>query len=391
MATSPAPREPGPDAAPARLRSFLESRSIGAALLSNPATITWLTGYSAPIESGPSPFEGGPALAWVEDGAVTLIVSDAERADAERAAGGHVADYAGYTLEAPIDAVRHAAEALAGVIARARRGGGEVAIELDTLPGTLLQAAERALGGVRLVAIDNELPVLRAVKSAVEIARLRASLELCDIAHAAARGAIREGVTEIDLWNHVRTAVERAAGGRVPALVDVVAGSRAAEIGGPPTDRPIRAGDAVILDVVLRRDGYWGDTAATWFAGEPVAELRRAWATARTALRQAVDAVRPGVEVRELDTIMRSATATFGASGTYPHHSGHGLGTTYHDPPRIVPYATGTLAPGMVITLEPGIYLPGIGGVRLEDVVLVTDDGSELLSRHLVDGPEVIG
>lgn len=390
MATTPARREPHPEGAPARLEAFLESRSLGAALLSNPGTITWLTGYSAPIESGPSPFDGGPALAWVQGGRVTLIVSDAERAAAD-VFEGHVEEYAGYTLDAPIDAFRHAGDVLASVIAGARGSGRDAAIELDTLPGSLLRVAERALGGSRLIAIDDDLPALRAVKSHAEIARLRAALELCDIAHGAARSGLRAGITEIDLWNHVRAAVERAAGGRIPALVDVVAGSRAAEIGGPPTDRPIGRGDAVILDVVLRRDGYWGDTAATWFAGEPVAELRRAYDTARTALRRAVATVRPGLEVRALDVLLRSETATFGGSASYPHHSGHGIGTTYHDPPRIVPYDTGRLAPGMVITLEPGVYIPGIGGVRLEDVVLVTDDGSELLSRHLVEGPEVVG
>lgn len=381
--------EPDPESASARLGAFLGARSLGSALLSNPATITWLTGYSAPIESGPSPFEGGPVLAWVARGHVTLIVSDAERA-AAGAFDGLIEDYAGFTLDAPIDAFRHAAGVLVSVIARDAGTGGDVAVELDSLPGSLLRAAEGVIGNGRLVAIDDDLPALRAAKSRAEIDRIRAALELCDAAHLAARSGLRAGITEIDLWNHVRTAVERAAGGRIPALVDVVSGARAAEIGGPPTDRAIAAGESVILDVVLRRNGYWGDTAATWFAGEPVPEVRRAYDTVRAALRLAVDAVRPGLEVRQLDALLRSETATFGGRESYPHHSGHGIGTTYHDPPRIVPYDTGRLLPGMVITLEPGIYLPGIGGVRVEEVVLVTDDGHELLSRHLVDGSEVV-
>jgi hypothetical protein len=96
-------RNTDPDSATARLGSFLARRSLGAALLSNPATITWLTGYSAPIESGPSPFEGGPALVWVGDGLATLIVSDAERAAAD-AFDGPIEEYVGYTLDAPLAA-----------------------------------------------------------------------------------------------------------------------------------------------------------------------------------------------------------------------------------------------------------------------------------------------
>ncbi len=371
----------------ARLSTFLASRALDGALISDPATVTWLTGYAPPIESGPSPFEGGPALAWVVDGSLTLVMSDAE-APAARDLGADVREYAGYTVETAVAAFANQAETLEALIAEAPRRG-PVAIEADTLPARLLTVLQRVLPDTTLEPIDRDVAWLRAVKDADEIARIRGALALCDLAHAHLREVLRPGMTELDLWNTIRLAIEAEAGERVPALVDVVSGPRAADVGGPPSARVIEAGDPVILDPCLRRDGYWGDNAGTWFCGPPSADLARAESLARDALRRATDAVRPGVEARELDRILRDTVAGFAPGTTYPHHSGHGVGPTYHDHPRIVPYETARLEAGMVITLEPGIYLPGVGGVRVEDVVLVTDDGCELLTGHLLADPVV--
>jgi Xaa-Pro aminopeptidase len=116
--------------------------------------------------------------------------------------------------------------------------------------------------------------------------------------------------------------------------------------------------------------------------GEPAAELRKIRGIVRGTLRRGTDAVRPGVIAKDLDSLMRNAIRDAGYE-PYPHHSGHGLGVSFHEEPRIVPYNERTLEPGMIVALEPGIYLPGVGGVRLEDVVLVTADGCEVLTRHL--------
>jgi Xaa-Pro aminopeptidase len=111
--------------------------------------------------------------------------------------------------------------------------------------------------------------------------------------------------------------------------------------------------------------------------------LSKAFGIVRDTLRAGIESVRPGVRAFDLDQQMRKSIQDAGFA-PYPHHSGHGLGTTYHEEPRIVPYNTLALQPGMVIALEPGIYLPDVGGIRLEDVVLVTQDGCELLTHHLV-------
>lgn len=364
-----------------RLREYLQSKGISAALLSSPFTITWLTGYSPSIQTGTSPFEGGPALAWYRDGELTLVVNDWE-AGAARAAGAEVRGYVGYSIDEPLAVTARQAAALRGLLKEHAPITGTVAVETNFLPAAISRALPDALPRASTFPVDDDLTPLRAVKSPDEIAKIRAALRLCDLAQADIRANVRPGVSEIELWGSMKARLEIDAGARLPILADLVGGERTAEIGGPPTDYVLKSGDPVIFDVVPRLDGYWGDNAATYFAGETPPALARVYDIVRGALRRGVDAVRPGVKARDLDELLRSAIRDAGHA-PYPHHSGHGLGASYHEEPRVVPYNAMALEPGMVIALEPGIYVPGVGGVRLEDVVLVTPDGAELLTRHL--------
>jgi len=364
-----------------RLEAFRQQQHLEALLLSHPHSLTWLTGYAPPVETGPSPFEGGPALAWLAGDQLTVVLSDAE-AGAARAAGAVVQEYLSYTIEAPIAGTRNQAAALARALAAFRSLKGTVGVERNTLPAPLFEALQAALPSAALQPIDGLLEPLRAVKSPEEIARLRAALALCDLAQDETKKTIRPGVTEIEVWGAVRARLEFQAGSRLPILADFLAGARTAEIGGLPGSYALQAGDAVIADIVPRLDGYWGDNAGTHFVGEPPAELRKIHSLVLETLRLGLSAVKPGVKAGELDALLRGRIRDLGYP-VYPHHSGHGLGASYHEEPRIVPYNPMRLEPGMVIALEPGIYLPGTGGVRLEDVVLVTAAGCEVLTRHL--------
>ena len=364
-----------------RLGIFLKENSLAALLLSHPYSLTWLTGYAPPIETGPSPFEGGPALAWVAGGQVTLVVSDAE-AGAAKAGGAAMQDYLSYTIEAPIAGTRNQAEALGKVLAPFARLKGTVGVERDMLPAPLFEALQSALSSVAFRPVDGLLDPLRAVKSAPELERIRAALALCDLAQEETKKLIRPGVTEVEVWGALKARLEVQAGGRLPVLADFVAGARTAEIGGLPGTYALRAGDAVIADIVPRLDGYWGDNAGTHFVGEPSKELRKIYAVVLETLRQGLRAVKPGLKACDLDAQLRGLIREQGYP-VYPHHSGHGIGASYHEEPRIVPYNQMKLEPGMVVALEPGIYVPGTGGVRLEDVVLVTASGCEVLTRHL--------
>ena len=135
----------------------------------------------------------------------------------------------------------------------------------------------------------------------------------------------------------------------------------------------------IISDLVPRHWGYWGDTYNTCVVGEPTAEQRRLFEGIATALAEGIDNVRPGVRSCDLDASLRKRILRL--NGGYPHHSGHGLGVTWHEEPRMVPYNPLPLQPGMVIALEPGIYFKGSFGLRLEHTILVTDKGAETLAR----------
>ena len=364
-----------------RLEDFRKQHALVALLLSNPHSLTWLTGYAPPIQTGPSPFEGGPALAWVAGGQVTLVLSDAE-AGAAKACGAAVQEYTSYTIEAPIAGLLNQAEALVKLLAAFGSLKGSIGVETNQLPALLQEKLREALPLASFQPLDGLLDRLRAVKSPPELERLRSALALCDLAQAETKRLIQPGRTEIEVWGGVKTKMEIQAGGRLPVLADFLAGSRTAEIGGLPGRYALQPGDAVIADIVPRLDGYWGDNAGTHFVGEPSSELRKIYTIVLETLRRGIAAVKPGLKACDLDALLRGLIRDQGYP-VYPHHSGHGLGASYHEEPRIVPYNKMKLEPGMLIALEPGIYHPGVGGVRLEDVVLVTSSGCEVLTSHL--------
>ena len=257
-----------------------------------------------------------------------------------------------------------------------------VAVELRFLPAALAGIVHESLSGATLRPVDGQLEPLRAVKTPEEIVKLRAALALCDQSQADVQMLLQPGVSEISLWGELKAGLEVQAGGRLPMLADLVAGVRTGEMGGLPGAYVLQEGDPVIADIVPRLDGYWGDICGTHFVGAPSAEMAKIRGIVHDALRRGMDAVRPGVIARDLDAMLRDDDPGVRLR-VYPHHSGHGVGVSFHEEPRLVPYNDMALAPGMVIAIEPGIYLPGVGGVRLENVVLVTQDGCELLTKHL--------
>jgi Xaa-Pro dipeptidase len=356
-----------------RAQDHLRAQGIEQALFASPASVTWLTGFAPPVQLGPNLFAGGPALVWYAGGEWSLIVLDNYAGDAT-ASGCPVVGYRGYTIDAPI--ASH--DALAATL-RATLGGvgGRVGIEERALP--LFLRAE--LTAAELLPIDGALVPLRMVKTAEELAKLRRNFKLIEVGHAEARQAVRPGRREIDVWADIHSAIQRFAGQRVPLGNDCVVGHRKANIGGWPLELEIQSGDSLIVDLSTVLQGYWSDSCATYYAGEPSPRQIAMHQTATAALEFAISLVKPGAVASEIDRRVRQFIADAGYP-VYPHHTGHGVGVSGHEEPRIVPYNDMRLEPGMVIMLEPGIYFPGETAVRLEDALLVTEDGAELLTRH---------
>jgi len=362
------------------LRVAAAARAVGAdwALLTSADAVCYATQHTGVIEWGVSPFAGGPSLAFVSaDGSVVaLLVNNLEEAGARRAAADHVLTYVGLALgeRSPVED-RYRAAVVSAL--DELDVGGSVAIEAATFPA--LVADVLAGRGVRTVTIDRELDRARATKTAAEIDRLRFCAELTDAGQLAALAAARPGRTELEIWADVRLAMEQLAGERLPVAGDLTSGvEKTAAISGWPTARVVKEGDPILCDLGPRAHGYWGDSCNTIFVGQPGPAFMKLYRTTQRAVEVIQETLRPGITAADFDRTVRSVFVDAGVDN--PLHTGHGIGTGVHEWPRIVPDQDVTIQEGMVLMLEPGAYEPGVGGVRLEWMYLVTANGNETLS-----------
>lgn len=366
-----------------RAHTSLKARGIARALFAHPHSVTWLTGFAPPIQLGPHLFAGGPPLVWYEDGHFTLFVVDAFTAGTtafDSQPDCTVVTHLGYTYEQSLAGTGHLVASLRQALSG--QAGGVVGIEERSVPLVVSAALLDSLQAkTTIVPIDGWLEPLRMIKSSDELAKLRENFALADIGQAAARRAVRAGKREIDVWTAAHSAIQQAAGCRVPLGNDCVVGYRELNFTGWPLDYEIMPDDSIIVDLGTGLHGYWSDGCATYFPGEPTSEQIAMHQTVTDALELAISLIRPGVIAQQIDQKVRQLIGDAGYP-TYPHHTGHGIGVSSHEAPRIVPYGEDVLEAGMVIMLEPGVYLPGQTGVRLEDGVLVTSDGAEILTRH---------
>lgn len=229
---------------------------------------------------------------------------------------------------------------------------------------------------------DAELvAALRRIKSREEIDAIRAALRLAEGVLADALHRLQPGVTERDVaaWFEYEFKRRGASG----ASFDTIAlfGARTSLPHGAPGDRVLKHGDPVLIDFGCRLDGYCSDLTRSYaFATIPAAWYEEIYALTLSAQQRALDGIRPGMSGREADALAREIIQDAGYGDRFGHGLGHGLGVEVHEGPRLNTESDVVLEPGMVVTVEPGIYLPGQGGVRIEDVVVVTPDGCENLA-----------
>ena len=238
--------------------------------------------------------------------------------------------------------------------------------------------------GITFRSTERVVEQARLIKDTAEIETLReAARRLSDVATAAFAG-VREGVSERHVAGVIESAMRAAGYERVAFDTIVGSGPNAALPHYRAGDRMLSSGDLVVLDFGGVLDGYCCDLTRTVSIGSPSAEARQLHAAVFDAQHAALAAVRPGVETSVVDAAARSVLEEHGLGAAFGHGTGHGLGLDIHEEPRItwprpdVPSVM--LAPGMVFTIEPGAYLSGFGGVRIEDDVLVTETGCEVLT-----------
>ena len=262
--------------------------------------------------------------------------------------------------------------------------GGRLGVERShiTLSWALDVAAAAGLEVSGLEDITGMLGDLRVCKDREEVAALRESGRRLDKATAYAKSLIREGISERQMAAAIEGYMRDELGGEPGFDSIVLFGERSALPHGGPTDRVLKRGEIVLVDIGLRYEGYVSDTTRTFFFGEPAPELRRIYEVVAEAARRGRAAVRPGAAMGSLDHVAREHIAASGYGDRFPHRVGHGLGLEAHEEPYLLPGRADPLKAGMCLTIEPGIYLPAKGGVRIEDDVLVTEDGGEVLTSY---------
>jgi Xaa-Pro aminopeptidase len=235
-------------------------------------------------------------------------------------------------------------------------------------------------GGLELVPRVGLVEQLRVVKDADELEKIRRAAEVTDSVYAALAEERFVGRTERDVaWRMNELFHEH--GADAPAFESIVAaGPNGARPHARPTDRVIEAGTTVVIDAGAMVDGYNADCTRTFATGPLPDELQRAYDVCLEAQLRALEATRSGVEAPQADSAARDIIAGAGFGEKFGHGLGHGVGIDVHEAPRLAQTSTDTLAERNVVTIEPGIYLEGQGGIRIEDLVVVTDGGPEVLS-----------
>ncbi|MBB5789169.1 M24 family metallopeptidase [Jiangella mangrovi] len=349
-----------------RARAAAAAAGLDALLITPGAGLRYLTGYDA------KPLERLTCLVLPADGTASLVVPGLEEPAAVASGAGKLA------LDIlPWDETDDAVALAAALLPDARRVGLD-----DQMWAEKALRFRAAMPGVQQVAAGAVLAELRMRKSAAEVEALREAGAAIDRVHARVGEWLRAGRTEAEVGRDIAAAI--LAEGHVTAdFVIVASGPNSASPHHETSGRVIAAGDPVVVDIGGTTEaGYCSDSTRTYAVGDPGAEYRAAYDALQAAQAAAVAHVRPGVTAESVDAAARSVLTEAGLGEAFIHRTGHGIGMETHEEPYIVAGNTLALEPGMAFSVEPGFYLAGRYGARIEDIVVATADGVEALNRR---------
>jgi Xaa-Pro aminopeptidase len=341
------------------------ARGVDAILVTPSPDYLYLLGYTAP------PLERLTCLIVRPEAGPVLVLPHLEEPLARHELGALVADVELVTWEETDDPF--------AVVARILGRGTRVAVQ-DQMWARFVLRLGAAMDGTTLEEAGPILGSLRRTKDTEEIERLRAAAAAADSAMEAVTAERLSGRTEAEVSAHIRDLL-REAGHDTADWAIVASGPNAASPHHSPGERVIGEGDSIVLDIGGTANGYASDTTRTAFVGQPPAEFQVLYTVLQHAQAAACEAVRPGSEAREVDRIARRVITDAGFGEQFTHRTGHGIGLETHEEPYLVESNADPLRVGDAFSIEPGIYVPGRWGARIEDIVTCTASGGERLNR----------
>lgn len=342
-----------------RLRNRMADKGINAVLISDIANVHWLTGFSG---------TSGFALVTPESG---VFITDSRYS---QQAPEQVKDLDVKIFSNPTSA----AEAIAA--SAKSLGISELGFEAEHVTFATHESWKQKLNGTSLRPVSELADSLRLVKSADEIAKVKQACGLADSCFTHVLKYLQLGVAEYDISLEIEFFIRRnKAKLAFPPIV--VSGERSARPHGEASEKKLEKGDFVTLDFGANVDGYNSDITRTVVIGEATNRHREIYHAVLEAQEAALAAIKPGVPAKEVDALSREILGKYDLAKYFGHGLGHGLGSTVHDVGRMSSQSTDVLEPGQIWTVEPGVYIEGFGGVRIEDDIVVTETGCDILTK----------
>lgn len=341
----------------AAARQLLERFEIDAILVSDLKDVRYLTGFS-----------GSEGLLLLSDAAVTLLVDSRYTLQAKNETTG-----------CTVVEFREKQTALETLVAE--QGISSLGVQAERVTVSFYNELGKRLPSVRFVPMGGDVAMLRVVKDPLELVSLEKVARIASDSLLAVLQTIKSGDTEKDISLRLEFAM-RTAGADDKSFDTIVAsGERGALPHAKASGKMIAPGELITIDFGALLDGYNSDETVTIAFGDPDETQRKVYQVVKDAHDKAIDAVRPGVRLKDLDSVAREHISREGYGDYFGHGLGHGVGLDIHEKPVVSFRSEDVVREGMVFTIEPGIYLPGWGGIRIEDLVVATPDGCRLLSR----------
>ena len=350
-----------------KLQAWMKENEIEVGFLTSSENVFYLSGYYT------DPHERLLALAVFQEEEPFLVCPSMEVHDAKRSGWEH--EIIGYSdIENPWEMILNSINKRIHQVSKA-------AIEKEHMNVERYEQLLNLFPNASFVSAEEKLRLLRMIKDAKELKIIEEACALADYAVQFGVSEIKEGKTELDVLNSLEYALKQKGVTEMSFSTMVLTGSNAASPHGNPGATKIKKGDLVLFDLGVVIDRYCSDITRTVAYGDINDKQKEIYDTVLKAQLAAIDASKPGVSAAEVDLTARRMISNAGYGEFFPHRLGHGLGISVHEYPSLTETNQLMIEEGMVYTIEPGIYVPGVAGVRIEDDVFITADGAKVLTK----------